>query len=477
MTTSANVHLVDFDPSRIEERTYVTRGRRYLLDSTAFVNALIVTLFLIPAEFVMPQLTAVGRPALLLGLLLAGMWAMSRMHPELVMRGRQPLRWALAMWMVSLLASYAGAQGRGLTVLEANGADRSLIYALIFIGAALACADGIPDRRRLDDVIRVLVWSAAAVSIIGILQSVLGFEVASIIHLPGLELHTDPVGFEDRRGFTRIASTTAHYIEFSAVMALALPFAIHLARFGRTARVRQLAMVAGVIIAVSIPLTVSRTGILGLLVVAIAMLPAWSWRNRLNLTVALLALVAATMVVRPRLLGAIKGLFTGWSGDESIQGRTDDYAHVQAFFAERPLFGRGTGTLIPDLYLILDNQWLVTLVQSGLVGVLAMICLHLTAIWLALKVRKRATNEEDRHLASCLVAVQLLVIVSAGTFDTFAFTTFTTAFAICTGLAGALWRLTHPVRPIRTDSARRRPEHMLAGRAQRTAQHDELSGF
>lgn len=456
MSLATSAHLADFDPSRIEDRTYTTRGRRYLLDSTALVNFLIVTLFLIPAELVIPQLTAVGRPALVIGLPLAALWLMSRLHPELVMRGRQPIRWALAFWLLSLLASYAVAQVRGLTVLEANGADRALIYAVIFSGAALACADGIPTKRRLDDVVRVIVWSGAIVAVVGIAQSALHFQVIDYLALPGLELHTDPVGMEDRRGFNRIASTTAHYIEFSALMALALPFAVHVARFGDSPAQRQLATAAAAVMALSIPLTVSRTGLLGLAVVALAMLPAWPWRIRINLMVAMLSLVALVMLLRPRLLGSLKGLFTDWSKDESIEGRTQDYPLVWEYVRERPWFGRGTGTFIPELYFILDNQWLGSLIQDGIVGVAALLGLSLTAIYLAMRVRKHTTDERDRHLASCLVAVQLLVILSAGTFDTFAFTTFTTSFAICTGLAGALWRLTHPTRAIRTDFPRRR---------------------
>lgn len=474
MNRAAGAHLADFDPSNIEHGTYATRGRRYLLDSTALVTFLIVALFLIPAELVIPQLTAVGRPALVIGLPLAALWLMSRLHPELVMRGRQPIRWALAIWLLSLLASYAVAQERGLTVLEANGADRALIYAVIFVGAALACADGIPTKRRLDDVVRVIVWCGAAVAVIGIAQSALGFQLADYVILPGLEQHTDPVGMEDRRGFNRIASTTAHYIEFSALMALALPFAVHVARFGTSPGQRQLATVAGLVMALSIPLTVSRTGLLGLVVVAVAMLPAWPWRIRINLVVVMLSLIAAVMLIRPRLLGSLRGLFTDWSRDESIQGRTEDYPLVMEFITERPLLGRGTGTFIPELYFILDNQWLATMIQDGLFGVLTLFGVSATAIWLAMRVRKQTTDERDRHLASCLIAVQLLVVLSGGTFDTFAFTTFTTSFAICTGLAGALWRLTHPTRAIRTDFPRRRNVVRHADAVARAGPHSRL---
>ncbi len=104
------------------------------------------------------------------------------------------------------------------------------------------------------------------------------------------------------------------------------------------------------------------------------MTPVWSWRTRYNYLFAALILVAVFMVVRPGLLGTLRYmLFATAEEDPSIEGRTQDYALVGHFFIQRPLLGRGPNTLVPELYngLVLDNQWLYTLVTGGIVGVVA----------------------------------------------------------------------------------------------------------
>jgi O-antigen ligase len=110
---------------------------------------------------------------------------------------------------------------------------------------------------------------------------------------------------------------------------------------------------------------------------------------------------------------------------------------------------------VPKLYIVLDNQWLGTLVDSGILGVAALAAMHLTAIGLAARALRRSAAPEDRHLCACLIAVQLVAIAVGGTFDSFGFTTFATTVAVFIGLSGAMWRLTHPARQVRTIGPRR----------------------
>lgn len=452
--TPAGTLQLDLEPSHLRDRTYATRRRNRLVDVSALISLMIVALFVLPSALVVPQLSTAGRPALLVGLALTAVWGISKLHPRLAMRGPQPIRWAVALWFVSLLLSYAAGQARGLAPLEASSTDLSMLYFLVFGGIILAAADGIPSRRRLDDLLRVLVWAGTVMAVIALVQALLAFDPTQYMQLPGFQLQGDLIGYEQRAGFERIASTTGHYIELSAVMAITLPFAIHVARFADTRLVRQLATIAGMLIAITIPLTLSRTGILAAMVMAVTMLPAWSWRVRFNLAMVALGLTAVAIVGRPGFVGTVRSLFVDLGSDDSIQGRTGRYDIVFEFFEERPWLGRGPGTFVPDLYLILDNQWLGVLVSSGVVGVAGLAALHLTALSLAWKMIRNATDPADRHLAACLLTAQVMAVVGAGTFDSFAFTTFATTVAICTGFTGALWRLTHHSRQVRTSGAR-----------------------
>jgi O-antigen ligase len=450
VTVASLSHPVDFDPAYLEERTYASRRRRVLLDTTAFINLMVLLLFLLPSRLVLPQLTAVGRPALLVGLLLTGVWAASKIHPRYAMRGPQPMRWATILFFVAYLLSYASAYLRGLPTLEANGADTTLITMVIFLGTILVISDGIPNRERLDALVRTLVWGAAGMALIGIVTYATGIDITAYIKIPGLVLHGDLQGLEARgAGFYRVGSTATHYIEFSTLMAMVLPFAIHVVMFSTSRVVRQYSFIAALMIAASIPIALSRTGILALASGMFVMFFAWNWRNRFNVGVLGIGVCLALTIAEPGLLGTIKSLFLNMGNDPSVQGRTDDWDIMMAYFHDRPWLGRGMGTFIPDLYITVDNQWLQQLVGSGLIGVGALIGLHLAAIVVSFVALRRATTTEDRHLCACILAIQPTAMLVHTTFDTFGFSSFVMTLAVATGMAGAMWRLTHPNRQIR----------------------------
>src|SRR5262249_43186802 len=119
-----------------------------------------------------------------------------------------------------------------------------------------------------------------------------------------------------------------------------------------------------------------------------------------------------------------------------------------------PWLGRGTGTWIPPQYRVLDNQWLVTLLDCGIIGVLAMLSLHVTGIVLAYKALKRSTIEEDRHLCAALISTQVIAVVVAARLDSPSFSTSATIRGLWLGLCGAVWRLPHPARQTRTSGIR-----------------------
>jgi O-antigen ligase len=443
-------HPVDFDPAYLEERTYASRRRRHLIDLTALINLMVLLVFLLPARLVLPQLTAVGRPALMVGLALAGIWAVSKIHPRYAMRGPQPMRWTAILFLVAILLSYASAYLRGLPSLEANGADMTLISTVIFLGTILIISDGIPNRDRLDALVRTLVWAGAGMAFIGIVVYATGVDITAYIKIPGLVLHGDLQGLEARgAGFYRVSSTATHYIEFSTLMAMVLPFAIHVVMYTKSKVIRQNSLIAAVMIAASIPIALSRTGILALAVSMLVMFFAWDWRTRFNVGVLGLGVTLALTVVEPGLLGTIRSLFLNLGNDPSIQGRTDDYDIMMAYFHDRPWLGRGQGTFIPELYLTVDNQWLQQLVGGGLIGVAALIALHLITMTVAFIALRRSQTAEDRHLCACIISIQPLAMAVHATFDTFGFSSFVATLAITTGMAGAMWRLTHPNRQIR----------------------------
>ncbi|MFC7533541.1 O-antigen ligase family protein [Actinoplanes sp. GCM10030250] len=452
------MHPVDLEPSLIAPNLYSSRRANLRLDVAALCSMVIVLLYAIPAPLIVPQMTFAGRPALLLSLALFAWWFVARLSPSLLLVGRQPLRWVALLYLVSILLSYIAGLVRGLPTLEANRQDFTLLLTFEFLGLVLIAADGIPNWARLRKVLRVLVCAAAFMAFLGILQSIFAYDVTQWLVVPGLELKGALTDFQARGegGRFRVASTTVHSIEFSAVLAMVMPYAIHFARYARTKASRRFYGLLTFVIAGAVPMAISRTGILALgIAMAIMFLIAWNWRFRYNFLVLACGLTGVLVVGRPGLLGTLRSMFLWAEADPSVDGRTEDYAHVSAWFAQRPWLGRGPGTLIPDLYMILDNQWLLTLVTGGIVGVVAMAALHLTCLWLSVLGFRRSATDEDRHLCAALISTQILAVLCALTFDSLSFTTFSFTLALLSGVCGAVWRLTHPARTVRTSTVRR----------------------
>jgi hypothetical protein len=447
----------DLEPSLVDRSVYATKRRWSAFDFTSVISFLVGALMLIPVPLVIPKLTAVGRPAMLVGLLLAGGWLIGRAHSRLGLKGPQPLRWAAGIYLAAVLASYAAGYLRGLPTIEANAADRAMISTVVFVGVMLAAADGIVSRSRLNGVIKTLVVCGAIMGFIGLIESVTKIKISSYMVIPGLTPASDDFNgaFQERgAGFFRVQSTAAHYIEFSAVMAMTLPFAIHLTRFSPTRLARQIFGICTLLIFMAIPVALSRTGVVALGVGMATLFFAWSWRVRLNMAIAGVLMTLLLAIGKPGILGTLLALFTWWDADPSIATRTQDYSMVTGFFMQRPWLGRGPGTFVPTVYDFLDNEWLMHVVTMGAIGVLALIGMYVTTITLSVIVWRRATSDEDRHLAACLIAIQLIGITVSGTFDTFSFSTYAVTFFLLSGVAGALWRLTHPETDVRTAAAR-----------------------
>ncbi|MEV6343176.1 O-antigen ligase family protein [Actinoplanes sp. NPDC051851] len=441
---------VDLEPSLLGDRLYVSRRRFLRIDAAALLSLMIALLALIPARLIVPNMTDLGRPALLIGFVLCLWWLLVRLNPHLVLVGPQPMRWVVLIYLLAALISYAVGLLRGLTEMEANGADRAILSIGIFAGVLLMAADGIPNWARLDGVIRIFVTCSAIMSFIGLLQFVLYLDVTQYISIPGLEAKGWAPELEIRGSGIRVASTTGHYIELSTILAIALPFAIHLALYAESKLRRQISMVLAVVIAAGVPATMSRTGFVGLGIVMLVMVPIWTWRTRYNMLVIAVGLACAMITVKPAVVDTLTRMFSGAAEDPSITARTKRYDMVAYYFNQRPWLGRGTGTWISPQYQYLDNQWLDTALMGGIIGVVALALLHLTGISLAGLALRRSTTREGKHLCAALIASQLIAIFVGFTFDSLSFSSYFLVLALMLGLCGAVWRFTHPQRMVRT---------------------------
>jgi O-antigen ligase len=422
------------------------------MDAAWMFGLMICLLTLIPSLTILPNTSAdIGRPAVVLCVLMFCWWVASRCHPRLAMLGPQPIRWAVLIYLLSVFASYAVGYERGLTGMEANAADRDLIAIAAFVGVMLLAADGLSNWNRLRVVLHVFVWCSAFMAIVGVLQEILPINVVEYMSIPGLRT-LSVVPLQARGSGVRVPSTTTHYLELSGTLALAWPIAIHLMTFARTVRQRRRYLLATLLITLGILETISRSGIVAIVIGALILMPLWSWRKRYNTVVLGVGMFGVLSAVTPSLARTLFNMFADANLDPSITARTDRYQMVGYFFAQRPWLGRGTGTWVPPMYQYLDNQWFRTALESGLVGVGALATLHLTALGLAAIAFRRSNNAEDRHLCLALVAVQVIAMFTAYTFDVLSYSTYATALGVLIGMCGTVWRFTHPARAIRTST-------------------------
>jgi O-antigen ligase len=447
-------HDPDLEPSLAFDQTYLTRRRPTYIDAAALLSLMTVLVALVPARFIVPGMTDVGRPGLVVGFLLFCWWMLVRFSSHLVMTGPQPMRWATLIFMVTLLMSYAVGFMRGLTSMEANAADRTMLFFCVFVGVVLTASDGVPNWYRLRGLLKVLIGCAAIVAVIALVQYMFNYDLTLHMVIPGLQAKGWTPGFEARGGAVRVAATTTHYIELAAFLALVLPFAVHFACFAQRPQRRRLALLAAVLIAVGITTTVSRTGIVAVVLMFLCLFPVWGWRLRYNILALSAGLFAALGAARPGLARTLLHLFDNPDQNSSIAARTSRYPLAFHYIAQRPWLGRGTGTWVAPQYQIMDNQWLVTALANGFVGVTALAGLHVTGIVLASKALRRSASAEDRHLCAALISTQLMGLVVAGTFDSLSFMTYATILALTLGLCGTVWRLTHPARQVRTSTTR-----------------------
>ncbi len=177
------------------------------------------------------------------------------------------------------------------------------------------------------------------------------------------------------------------------------------------------------------------------LVAGLVMVLGWprAWRIR-ALWIAPLAVVGLRLAL-PGLLGTIYALFVNLENDPSIDGRTADYIAVSSLWAEHRSFGRGLFTFLPQYFRILDNQYLMLLMEVGLVGLCLFVVAFLIGLLDAIGANRRAASHEHRHAALAIAAGIVGILVSFATFDTMALPMSAGLLFLLLGLAGAAWRL------------------------------------
>lgn len=434
---------------------------RQRADGATLACLYLLALLIIPARLIVAFVPITLPPAMMVALFLGIVWFGAHLMDTMSMaKGRNAVRTAVAIFLIIHLMTFARATRRYLPTDELSVADSSMIRILAMVTVAIFICDAVRGRDRLDRMMRVLTACVAVVAFVGLVQFGLGIDLASYVNLPGLRLQENAyAAFESRSIFRRPSGTVNHPIEFGLICAIAVPFAAHFLFQARDRGVHTGRWVLVlVLVGLGAMLSLSRTAIIGLVVAGLVMgimLPRR--RGVPMLAVGTTFFIGASAVV-PGLFGTLSGMFSNIEDDPSVQGRTKDYDGAWKEIALHPWLGRGFGTYLPTKNPILDNQYLLTMIENGYLGLFAFAGLFLVSIYAALKARSLTKDENLRGIAACLVCASLISALGAATFDLLSFSVATGLLFVIVGASGALLRITRAeviAKPIPTPAAGR----------------------
>ncbi len=399
-------------------------------------------LFVCPSPYVFAALGGSASPAMLIGLVMFGWWMLTRITTSVSSaHTRQPLRIAVFLVIGSIVASTAAAYARILPVEEIQAPMRGLAIVASFAGVCLFFSDGLRNRIDIEKIVFAFVLGGTFVAVIGLIEFFSRKEISPLLQLPGL----DPLGvlylITERNGFPRVAATASHPIEYGIILCVIWPFAMRHAVMMWSKRGRFVSLIPIILISLALPTTMSRTAVVAFTIVVATMWFTWSSRRRMRFSMVMGFGITTLFVVAPQVPNAVVSLFTKADEDVSISTRTEDYSKAGELISQHLFFGRGFKTFDPERYFFVDNQYLLSLIEIGVVGTLALIGLFVTAITLARNVKHTARDPFMRELGQCCASSLFAILLCFATFDTLSFPMISFTALSIVGISGAIWRV------------------------------------
>lgn len=412
-------------------------GSRRLRSSMLVLVAAFGIYLVLPGELALVgPLRSNGSPLRLLGLLALFLVLAGFLRADARLRAR-PVAWVAVAYVAFTVVAWTTANTRVLSAEQSAQMDRSVLIVLSGVGITLL---GAVVVRTLRDAHRLVGWLAAGAvlcAVVGGLQYVgVVDKWVDLVELPFMTTVVNPMGVVDRLGFNRVPGTTSSPLEYSVVLAVVLPLLVHLVLHAGSAGARRAAGAAAAVVMLALPLGFSRSGLLTLGVTVLVLLVFLLPVHRITVLLTLAFAAAGAVVAAPQIIGVFRELITGAQDDLSIRGRLVDYPMAFEQFEQAPWLGNGPSH-DPLMENILDNQWLVTLVRDGIVGVVGLAVLVLggaaIAAWSA---GRAAPGSPARTFNGALCAGLLGTAVAAGTFDLLAFQQATFAIFLLLALVG-----------------------------------------
>ena len=427
-------------------------GQRIAIRSSAVVmlQVFALTLMVFPSDFVIKAVGAGGYVAALVAYVMFLYYlAVTLFGLHNPLEYRYPVRFALCTLWLTSLASYALMDRTLLNSTQLSSADRWLIQLVGLSGVILVSAEFLHSLNDIHRVLRALVWGGAFCGIVAAMQYWLALNITPYLRiLPGFSVNqaVGIIAIGNRSGLNRVVGTATDPIEFGVVAGMLLPLAVYLAMHDVRPS-KMLRWIPVVFLGISVPISISRAAVLAAILSVGTLIIALPPARRLSAIAALPAAVALIFLTTHRLIGTIKSYFLAGTTDASIAHRVNNYPYVEHLVRQALLFGQGGGTYIPGNYAnlgashILDNQYLDTAIELGLLGLAALTFFLFWPFVAALAARKRSNDPRVRDLCAALAGSALAGLVCSATFDSLGFPMFANVEALVIGLIGAAWLL------------------------------------
>lgn len=286
-------------------------------------------------------------------------------------------------------------------------------------------------RKMIDLVAGTLVLCGAVVGFFALIEARTAWNIFN--ELGGVVPLLDPIRLPDaesRGGRLRTFGSAQHPIALGAALAMLFPLALSFAKRSG----RRIWWVPAGLIALGVFATVSRTSVMMLLVAGTVLL---FLRPRDMRKLIIPVIIVAPLVLHlalPGTMGSLKSAFFPEGGLVAEQqksagqrgaGRVADLAPALDEYARSPVIGQGYSTRVTEdgpmeNADILDNQWLKSLLEIGIVGVVAWVWLFCVAMG-RLGKAARGDPSPDGWLPAALAASIAAFAVGMVTFDAFSF--------------------------------------------------------
>ena len=332
-----------------------------------------------------------------------------RHHLYTIARSNRGLWTALLIWQVTLFITLPFSQTIGISIKMVFD-DEIRLAGMFFLGCLIFTRQGAATKT-----LRMLI-------ILAVLCSLEGFVELRMEHPPWADyipafLRADEgainnaLGSQARfvDGLYRVRGPFSGSLILAEYLAYCVPFIIHWMVTGRTVLVRLSMIPVFLIVFASILVTQSRLGLVGALAAVMAYVPIWAWRKWRSdktavsgplvlLGAPVFAIMLLGLVLSSRTLST--RVFGGGAQAASTEARAAQRRMAVPKVIANPI-GHGTGQSGQVLgfvnlggYMTIDNHYLTTVLDLGVVGLFAFYGMFGFATWSGIGLYIRARNRE-----------------------------------------------------------------------------------